>query len=54
MIQKIFCGVIWAMWIATVWWCAVLTQENKELRVALNEPVNCEAVCESVFEHLGC
>lgn len=54
MIEKIVCAVIWVLWIATILWCITLTQENKALRAALNEPVNCEAVCEQVFEHLGC
>lgn len=52
--DKILCGIVWIIWLATILWCSVLTHENKELRKALNEPVNCEAVCESVFEHMGC
>lgn len=54
MFEKIICVISWMAWIATVLWCSVLTHENKELRAALNEPVNCEAVCEVMFEELGC
>lgn len=52
--EKIICVVILVMWMVTILWCIALTQENKALRAALNEPVNCDAVCEQVFEHLGC
>lgn len=54
MFEKIFCAISWMAWIATILWCSALTHENKELRAALNEPVNCEAVCEVMFEQLGC
>ena len=52
--EKIICVVIWVLWMATILWCISLTQENKALRAALDAPVNCEAICEQVFEHLGC
>lgn len=54
MFNKILCTVCWAIWLATILWCSALTHENKELRAALNEPVNCEAVCEQLFEYVGC
>lgn len=54
MFDKILCGVIWVIWLVTILWCSVLTQENKELRAALNEPVNCEAVCDALLEYMGC
>lgn len=50
MFDKILCGIIWIIWLATILWCSVLTHENKALR----EPVNCDAVCEVMFEELGC
>ena len=52
--EKIICVVILVMLVVTILWCISLTQENKALRAALDAPVNCEAVCEQVFEHLGC
>lgn len=54
MIEKIVSGVVWLIWLATIVWCVTLALENKVLRAALNEPVNCEAVCEVMFEELGC
>lgn len=54
MFDKILCGVIWVIWLATILWCLALTQESKELRAELYKPINCDAVCEQVFEHLGC
>lgn len=54
MFDKILCGIIWIMWLSTILWCAALTHENKVIRAALNEPVNCEAVCEVMFEEMGC
>lgn len=47
MFNKILCGVIWAIWLATILWCSALTHENETLRAELNKPVNCEAVCDA-------
>lgn len=52
--NKILCTVCWAFWFSTVIMMARVNNENKELRAALNEPVNCEAVCEIMFEEMGC
>ena len=52
--NKILCTACWALWLSTVIALAHVNHENKELRAALNEPVNCEAVCEVMFEELGC
>lgn len=52
--NKILCTVCWALWFSTVIMMARVNNENKELRAALNEPVNCEAVCEVMFEEMGC
>lgn len=54
MFEKILCAICWIVWIATVVSWLDISKENKMLRDALNEPVNCEAVCEQVFEHMGC
>lgn len=54
MFKQIVCVAMLAMLVGTTLRCAMLTYENKALRAALNEPVNCDAVCEQVFEHLGC
>lgn len=54
MIEKIVSGVVWLIWLATILWCSILALENKKLRAALNEPVNCEAVCDALLEYMGC
>lgn len=54
MFEKILCTLLWVLWIFTGINNVMLREENKELHAALNEPVNCEAVCEVMFEELGC
>lgn len=54
MFEKIICAISWVAWIIMFIALLVAKSENKELRAALNEPVNCEAVCEVMFEELGC
>lgn len=54
MFNKILCGVIWVIWLATILWCSALTHENKALRAELHKPINCEAVCTAIFEEMGC
>ena len=54
MFKQIVCVAILVMLAVATLRCVMLTHENKALRAALNEPVNCEAMCEVMFEEMGC
>lgn len=54
MFEKIICAISWIAWVLMLVALLAAKSENKKLIAELNEPVNCEAVCEVMFEELGC
>lgn len=54
MFEKILCAICWMAWVLMFLALLSAKAENRELRSAFNEPVNCEAVCETLFEEMGC
>lgn len=54
MFEKIICVISWIAWVLIFLALLAAKADNRELRAALNEPVNCEAVCEVMFEEMGC
>lgn len=54
MFNKIASAICWIVWIATFFWCIDLAEQNARLQEIVDMPCNCEEVCSTLFEEMGC